>query len=36
MRAQVERQPTKKRQNVSSYEFFEFFVTKLNYKKDEM
>jgi hypothetical protein len=36
MRAQVERQPAKKRQNVFSYEVFEFFVTKLIYKKDEM
>jgi len=36
MRAQVERQPAKKRQNVSSYEIFEFFATKLIYKKDEV
>jgi hypothetical protein len=35
MRTQVEKQPTKKMQNVSSYEFFEFFMTKLFYKKDE-
>jgi hypothetical protein len=36
MRTQVERQPAKKRENVSSYEIFEFFVAKLLYKKDEM
>jgi hypothetical protein len=36
MRTQVEKQPTKKRQNVSSYENFEFFIAKLLYKKDEM
>ncbi len=36
MRTQVERQPIKKRQNVSSFEIFEIFFTKLPYKKDEM
>jgi hypothetical protein len=36
MRTQVERQPAKKRQNVSSYETFDFFTAKLLYKKDEM
>jgi hypothetical protein len=36
MRTQVERQPVKKRQNVFSYEIFEFFTAKLLYKKDEM
>jgi hypothetical protein len=36
VRTQVERQPIKKRQNVSSFEIFEIFFTKLLYKKDEM
>jgi hypothetical protein len=35
-RTQVERQPTKKRQNVSSSKISEFFFTKLPYKKHEM
>ncbi len=36
MKTQVERQPTKKRQNLSSSKISEFFFTKLFYKKDEM
>jgi hypothetical protein len=36
VKTQVERQLAKKRQNVSSSNFFEFFSTKLPYKKDEM
>jgi len=36
MKTQVERQPIKKRQNVSSSKFSEFFFTKLLYKKDEV
>ncbi len=36
VRTQGERQPTKKRQNVSSFEISKIFSTKLLYNKDEM
>jgi hypothetical protein len=36
VRTQVERQLTNKRQNVSSSKFFEFFSTKVVYKRDEV
>ncbi len=36
MRIEVERQLAKKRLNVSSSFFFEFFLVKLHYKKDKM
>jgi hypothetical protein len=36
VKIEVERQPLKKRQNVSSFEIFEFFFIKLIYKKDEV
>jgi hypothetical protein len=36
IRTQGERQPTKKRQNVSSFENFKMFSTKLIYKKDKI
>jgi hypothetical protein len=36
VKIEVERQPSKKRQNVSSFEIFEFFFIKFPYKKDEM
>jgi hypothetical protein len=36
VRTQVETRLIKKRQNVSSFEIFDFFITKLPYKKDEM
>ncbi len=36
MRIEVERQPTKKKLNVSSFEIYEFVFAKFLYKKDEM
>jgi len=36
VRIEVERQPTKKRLNVSSFEIYEFVFAKFPYKKDEM
>ncbi len=36
VRTQVERQLIRKRQNVSSSKNFEFFSTKIVYKKDEV
>jgi hypothetical protein len=36
VRTQVEKQLTNKRQNVSSSKNFEFFSTKVVYKKDEV
>jgi hypothetical protein len=36
VKTQVEKQPTKKRQNVSSSKFSKFFFPKFPYKKDEL
>jgi hypothetical protein len=36
MKSQVEKQPTKKRENVSSFEISKYFFPKLPYKKNEM
>ncbi len=36
VRIEVERQPTKKMLNVSSFEIYEFVFAKFPYKKDEM
>ncbi len=36
MKTQVEKQPTTKRKNVSSFEISKFFLTKFLYKKYEM
>ncbi len=35
VRSQVEKQLVKKKQKVSSYEFFEIFFAKVPYKQDE-
>ncbi len=36
VRNELERQPIKQKQNVSSSEIFEFFTTKIPYKKEDV
>jgi hypothetical protein len=35
VRSELEKQLAKKKQNVSSSEIFEFFTTKVSYKKED-